>query len=302
VEKKKGMMFVLIGASFFGLNPIFAKTGFRFGFSIGQLTLAQMMFALIMVWGMTFMIRPEWKGLAGKDLGQLLMTGMFSGLTGIFYYGAIHYLTASLAIILLFQFVWIGFFYEWAFNKVKPSPASVVSIIVTLLGVLFASGLIGGNVGQLSMIGVVSGLLSAVTYAGFIFFSGKAAVNISWQLRTPFIVSGAAMIVMIVFIRDIPQIPLNDPRLWFVGVGLAMFGAVLSPLFFALGAYRIPGGLANILSSAELPVAIIGAKIVLSETVTLWQWFGIFLILAAIYVNESSLLAKRFRRPEEKIL
>ena len=59
-----------------------------------------------------------------------MMTGCFIGLTSIFYYGAMQYLPASLAIILMFQFVWIGIILEWIFSKIKPAPVTVLSIIL----------------------------------------------------------------------------------------------------------------------------------------------------------------------------
>ncbi len=46
-----------------------------------------------------------------------MMSGCLVGLTSIFYYGAMQYLPASLTIILMFQFVWIGVILESAFTR-----------------------------------------------------------------------------------------------------------------------------------------------------------------------------------------
>ncbi|MER1990767.1 MAG: EamA/RhaT family transporter, partial [Solibacillus isronensis] len=54
----------------------------------------------------------------------------------------------------------------------------------------------------------------------------------------------------------------------------------------SIAATVISGGLANILTSVELPVAILSASIILAETVTPLQWIGIVLILIAIVLNE----------------
>src|SRR5690625_6162645 len=75
-----------------------------------------------------------------------MITGTSVGLTTVFYYASMQYLPASLAIILLFQFVWIVILFEWIFNKTKPSKASMISIILILAGVLFASDILYGSI------------------------------------------------------------------------------------------------------------------------------------------------------------
>lgn len=50
------------------------------------------------------------------------------------------------------------------------------------------------------------------------------------------------------------------------------------------GAPQIGGGLATILSSVELPTAVLMSWVILSETVLLLQWIGIFIILLGIFV------------------
>src|SRR5690606_33321457 len=87
-------------------------------------------------------------------------------------------------------------------------------------------------------------------------------------------------------LRDIPTILPLEFDLVKSAVGVSLFGSILPPLFFAVGAPLISGGLANILTSVELPVAILSASIILSETVTPLQWIGTAIILLAIALNE----------------
>lgn len=165
----KGILFILIGASFFGFTPIFAKLGFSYGYTLGQINIVQMVISSFLLWSITLMKRSSFKGLHKKNILQIMMTGCFVGLTSIFYYGSMLYLPASLAIILLFQFVWIGFLLEWIFSKAKPAPITVLSIILILIGVFFASNIVNGDIQGLPIKGFIFGILSAFTYAGFIF-------------------------------------------------------------------------------------------------------------------------------------
>lgn len=284
--KNKGILFVLIGACSFGFTPIFAKLSFSNGYTLGQLNIVQMTISFVILWGIALAKRSSFKGLNKKSIPKIMITGTFVGLTTIFYYGSIQFLPASLAIILLFQFVWIGIIYEWIFSKTKPTVATLIAIVLILIGVFFASDIISGSLQDLPVIGFVFGILSAFTYAGFIFFSGKVATEVDPWVRSSLMVSGSLILVMLLFLKDIPTVPVADGRLWLIAGGVALFGAVIPPLFFALGAHLITSSIANILSSAELPVAIVSASIILSETVTPLQWLGTLLIIAAIAWNE----------------
>ena len=284
----KGVLYILIGASFFGFTPIFAKIGFSHGYSLGQINIVQMIISFILLWSLTLIKRASFKGLHRKNILQVMVTGCFIGLTSIFYYGSMQYLPASLAIILMFQFVWIGIILEWIFSKIKPSKLTVLSILLILVGVFFASNFVNGDINGLPLKGFVFGILSAFTYAGFIFCSGKVAVNVDPWTRSSLMVTGSTILVLVVFMADIPAVLPLEKDLLTTAVGVSLFGAVLPPLFFAAGAPLVSGGMANILTSIELPIAILSASLILSEAVSPFQWFGIVIILAAIALNELS--------------
>ncbi len=286
MKVNKGILFVLLGAGCYGFTPIFAKLGFSYGYSLGQINIVQMIISSVLLWSITLIKRPSFKGLSKKNIPQIMMTGCFTGLTSIFYYGAMQYLPASLAIILMFQFVWIGIILEWIFSKVKPTPITVLSIVTILIGVFFASNIVSGNIQGLPIKGLLFGILSAFTYAGFIFASGKVAVDVDPLTRTTIMATGSTILILIVFIRDIPAVFPLETNLFTTAVGVSLFGAVLPPLFYAVGAPQVSGGIANILTSIELPIAILSASIILSETVTELQWLGTAIIIAAIAINE----------------
>ncbi|MED4206975.1 EamA family transporter [Neobacillus mesonae] len=286
MQLNKGILFVLLGAGCFGFTPIFAKLGFSHGYSLGQINIVQMMISSFILWSFTLIKRSSFKGLNKKNIPHIMITGCFVGLTSIFYYGSMQYLPASLAIILMFQFVWIGIILEWIFSKIKPAPITVVSIIFILIGVFFASNIVNGDIQGLPLKGFLFGILSAFTYAGFIFFSGKVAVNVDPWTRTSLMSTGSTILVLVLFLRDIPSVVPLETNLITASIGVSLFGAVLPPLFFAVGAPLVSGGIANILTSIELPIAILSASLILSEAVTPLQWLGTAIILAAIVLNE----------------
>lgn len=300
MKLNKGILFILLGASFFGFTPIFAKLGFSHGYSLGQINIVQMTISFILLWSFTLIKRSSFKGLNRKNVLQIMMTGCFIGLTSIFYYGSMQYLPASLAIILMFQFVWIGIILEWIFSKIKPAPVTIVSIVLILVGVFFASNVLNGDIQGLPIKGFVFGILSAFTYAGFIFFSGKVAVNVDAWTRSSLMVTGSTILVFVLFMQDITSVLPLEQNLLTTAVGVSLFGAVLPPLFFAAGAPLVSGGIANILTSIELPIAILSASIILTETVTPLQWVGTVIILVAIAFNELGSNIFRMRKHKKQ--
>ncbi|WP_245604716.1 hypothetical protein [Paucisalibacillus globulus] len=45
----KGILLVLVGAGCFGFTPVFAKLGFSYGFSLGQITIVQMLISFLLL-------------------------------------------------------------------------------------------------------------------------------------------------------------------------------------------------------------------------------------------------------------
>jgi uncharacterized membrane protein len=67
--------------------------GFIYGFSLGQITIVQMLISFLLLWGITLLNkRSSFKGVNRKNIIPIMMTGCFVGLTSIFYYGAMQYL------------------------------------------------------------------------------------------------------------------------------------------------------------------------------------------------------------------
>lgn len=61
-------------------------------------------------------------------------------LTSIFYGLSVKELPASIAIVLLFQFTWMGVLIEAIANKTFPSREKVLSILILFVGTVFAGG------------------------------------------------------------------------------------------------------------------------------------------------------------------
>ncbi|WP_087972277.1 EamA family transporter [Oceanobacillus rekensis] len=291
MKRNTAMIIFIIGASCFGLNPLFIKLGYAEGWSLGEINVVQVIIALAILWiiGILSIKRYPWvlRKLTVKTVISLIIAGSFTGLTSILYYGAMQYLPVSLAVVLLFQFVWVGVLFEWVFNRKKPNKKTVLSVLLTLVGVFFAAGVMNGGMSDISLIGFALGIGSAFSYTAFVFVSGRVAVDIPATVRTPIMITGAGILTFIVFP---PHLTLNESvlggNIWIYAAGVAICGLILTPLLFAISTPHLSGSLAMILGSIELPVSVIVAAIGLSEHISLSRWAGVILILLAITIGE----------------
>nr|WP_224749596.1 DMT family transporter [Polycladospora coralii] len=277
---------VLLGASSYGTLTALVKLGYAAGFSAAEITGSQILFACVGMWLFVIPYRAYLKKLSKRALGVWLLSGICSGLTGVFYYQSLQYLSGSLGILLLFQFTWMGVLLEAIINKRAPSPMKWIAMLVILIGTFLASQ-VGVSQGQSGNgLGILYGLASAATYTLFIHFSGVESGQVPATVRTAFIVTGATVITLIVFP---PVFLLNGALatgLWKWAALIGLLGGILPALLFAKAIPYVGTGLASLLGAIELPVAILFAFWLLHEQIASLQWIGIVLVLVGILLSE----------------
>lgn len=280
MEKLKYSFFVLAGAISYGLLSTVIKLGMKDGFTVDELVGGQYLFG----WLGLFIVVLISSGLrlSKKLIFSLLLAGIPMSLTGITYGFAVKELSASVAIIFLFQFTWIGVIIEAIADKKFPGKEKWLSIILLFIGTPFAGGIFNGESLEYSLSGVLFGLLAALFFALNIFFNSRIAVQLKAYTKSFYMTTGATIVICSVFPPAFLSSGALQAGLWKYGMFLGLFGVVFPVICFSIGTPKVGAGLGTILSSAELPVVAIASIIFLQETVSGWQWLGIFLILLGI--------------------
>ncbi|MCM3626096.1 DMT family transporter [Paenibacillus glycanilyticus] len=287
----KCIILVLAGACSFGLLGTFVKKAYESGYKVGDVVGSQNLFGVMILWMLVFLTVKSSKQaqtlvVTKRQIVSLMAVGTTTGLTGMFYYAALQYISVSLAIILLFQFTWMGILLEAVAARRRPDKEKVISLVILFGGIIVASGYLDDGSQTVSLKGIILGLLSAVTYTLFIWFSGRTAKQVVPITRRAIMLSGSFILAMFVFP---PYFLINgslQEALLPWALLLALFGVVIPPLLYAIGVPRIGGGLATILSAAELPTAVIMSFIVLNESVSWMQWIGVGITICGIALPE----------------
>ncbi|MGK5507668.1 EamA family transporter [Brevibacillus formosus] len=280
----RSIFLVLLGACSYGILSIFMKHAFQLGFTPFEMSGSQLIFGgLIMTVMAIFFSKQRF---SFKYLLLLAPASLMMASTSLFYHQAVSRVSASLAIVLLFQFTWIGVLLEAIVDRKWPTAEKWVSLVMLGAGTILASGLGESGIQSVDMVGLIFGLMSGATFALVIFFSGRILPGMDPYLRSAISISMAALMLSIVYP---PTFLVNGQLLQGLlplGLLVAIFGSVIPIFCLAVGVPRIGNGLATILSAVELPTVVLLSSFVLQETVSLPQWGGVFMILAAICVPQ----------------
>ncbi|BBH20474.1 multidrug transporter [Paenibacillus baekrokdamisoli] len=297
----KYLFSVLLGAMSYGILSTIVVKAYGQGFELGEVVGSQLLTGFILSWALALFIklRSKRKGkpqaavqnliahkLTWTQRLMLMAAGAPTAITGLLYYQSLRYIPNSLAIVLLFQFTWIGVLIHAISQRKRPNGIMLLTVAILFGGTLLAAGILEQGLSNFNLLGVALGLLSAVSYSLFIIFSGKAVPSVHPAFRSAWMISGALLLVFILF----PPHFLFNGLLWgnllLFGLLLGLFGAFIPPLLFAVGVPHIGEGMAAILGASELPVAILLSSVVLHEQVSILQWTGVVLVLLGVALPE----------------
>ena len=305
-QKLKGGLCVFFGACSFGMLSTIVKTAYKEGFTLGQITGMQTMIGVIILWFLYLVTRKTKSVRKSENLSntevsinkpktkwwKVSIAGCFTGLVGIFYYKCVQILPASIAIILLMQYLWISILIELIIFKKKPYPIQLVAVLIVLIGTVFAAGILSQE-HETSVEGIVYGMLAACCYAIFLMTSGRVGTDMPFLKKSALMITGSLILTWIIFPPNfLWNGILVSTTLLKWGCLLALLGTVIPPLFFSIGVPKVGVSLGAILSAAELPVAVTASHFILHEKVEILQWFGVCLILGAIILTNLKLKNK----------
>lgn len=269
---------VVIAASCYGILSTIIKVAMNNGFTAAEAVTSQYFVGFALAALLFLITKRRLPRLSGWKI--IVLSGCFTGATGIVYGQSLIYLPASLAVVLLFQFTWIGMFLDCIVNRRWLKRTETISLLLLFAGTLLAAGVIDVDLSGIAWQGWAWGIGAAFTFSAFMFVNGKQVEGMDTATRL-FYVSLVAAIVIAIF--QTPEIVWNGKLfgdgLWIYGLLLGFFGIVMPIYFFSIAVPHVGSGLASILSAMELPVAVVVSVLVLNEALSLLQVAGIAVIL-----------------------
>lgn len=291
----KNSLLIFLGGICYGAVGSVIKMGYASGYTPTDLVCIQMLSALV-IFAFLALIhrirRRESYELNARQLISLVLAGIATCLTSLFYAYSLERLPASVSITLLFQFTWLGVALEACMQRKSPGLWRILATGIILFGTFAASGLLGFAIfepdrlfHELDPLGVLFGLLAAVSSTCYLYSTGNAAVELHVSQRAFFIALGASLTVLCIDPSSIYAYAKEEHALLFAGF-LGFFAIVLPVYLFATGAPALPSGLVTIMASSELPASVSCAVLLLGEDLNPLRFVGVVLILLGVVLAQ----------------
>lgn len=288
-ERTSGVLLIVLGASAWGTLGVFATTLYEAGLKPIDVAAARVTVAWIGFAAIAMVSNREPVRLTLRQLGWLALHGLITvALYNLLYFDAIAQIGIALAVALLYSApAWSAVLGYFLLHERHPSRV-YVAVPLTVMGVTLTvtspTGL-GLDLG-VPAAGLLSGLGAALTYALFSILGKPLLRNFppSTLLFYSF-GTGGLLLTAVAWLDG------GGARLMSLGAAgwLVLLAAGVVPTFLAYLAYteglrRTPASLATLLATTEPVVGVALGLVVADERLSVYQFGGIVLVLAAAVI------------------
>ncbi len=279
-----GILLAILSGALYGTLGIFGVYLLQEGLEISDFLFWRFLLAVILL--LPFLLKKTyWRDIFSKPgLVIILVSSIFYGGATSFYFYAIEDIGTGLAMVLFYCYPIFVVLLNWLHGKNPPSKMTLIGLFVVLLGALLLSD---PNQWNVSLEGIGWGALCAFGFGVYFYTSQCAIRGISILSGTFCICFGNFLIfALLVLLKQNLTIPSS---LWALGnvTGISILATLLPIYFVFLSLRTIDGTKASILSVFEPIVTIVLGIIFLNETITSFQYLGVFIILAGVYLVQS---------------
>jgi drug/metabolite transporter (DMT)-like permease len=199
-----------------------------------------------------------------------------------FYFMASQYTGTGLAMVVFFSFPVMVALYSCFRRETALSFKTLFTLVAIVLGLLI---LRNTNNEHASVIGITLGILSAVGYAAYVIGSKYfSSSNVDSNALTISVCLGCTFMFLI---SSLSTHSFSIPHSWSTWIYVFALGILTTALPIQLmleGLKSISSVRASILSVLEPLVTVFAGLLLLGETLTHWQMFGAFIILASAVI------------------
>ena len=295
MDNKLALLLIGAGASLWGIISLFVTSLYEMGFSpIQVVTIRALSVTLFLVLYIIFKNRQLLK-VKAADSKYFIGTGIFSFvLFNWCMFSAIKETSISVATILLYTTpAFVTIFSRFIFKELLTT-RKVLALLITFIGCSFVVGILPNTTESISLYGLILGLGSGLFYALYSIFGKFALIKYNSLTVTAYTFLFAAIAVT-PFSGLWLVLPLfSDIKVWVYIIGLGFLSTMLPFIFYTKGLNTIESSQASIIATIEPVVASLVGFLIFHEKLNVWQYFGIFLVIAAvIIVQETSKKTKK---------
>ena len=290
--KKIYLILPILAGIMFGSTGIFVRTLTENGIDSTTLLFLRFSIAILYIFIAIFLTDKSLLEINKDDIPLLVLCGLCILGLNLCYNSSINTVPLSLAAILLSTApVFVLIFEYFLFNE-KITSIKVLCVILVLIGCTLVTGLIEENSIDISIIGIIAGIGSAVFWAIYSLTSRKS-INMGRHTFTILFYSLITITIVTIPFTNFSQIThflsLNlIPNILFLLLH-SLISFALPYIFITISLNHIDAGTAVILCSGEPVAALVFGMIFYLEMPTLLMIFGVCItIISLIILSKSS--------------
>jgi drug/metabolite transporter (DMT)-like permease len=217
----------------------------------------------------------------------------------IFWHHAIAAVGAGIATVLgNLQVVFVGLIAWWVLHE-RPSARLVAAVPVVLVGVVLISGTVGSDAyGDDPTRGVVFGLLTSVSYAGFLLLLRRGAHDLRRVAGPLFDATAVATVLCALagpFVGGVDLVPSWPAHGWLVT--LALTSQVVGWLLISVSLPRVAAALTSVVLLLQPVASVVLSAAVLDERPSAVQLAGCAIVLGGVVAATAGRRSPRIDEP-----
>jgi DME family drug/metabolite transporter len=279
-----GSLAVLLAAACWGTSGLFVKW-IANDTEVTALALAfwrDVTTFLLLLAGLAI-LRPSWLRVRRADLRWLVALGASLGTFHVFWNLAVFLNGAAVATVQQAAMPAIVAVVAWLIWQERLTWSKILAILLTFVGTVLVSGLDVLGQAELSLGGLLIGLGTPVTYAGWNLFGKKVRERYNPATALTYAFGfGALVLLPLQFFTPQPWSASSSSLLWFAGLIIVATIVPFSVYIFALG--RLPASVASILAMSEIAFVAVYAYVLLGERLTASQILGAVLVVGGVFL------------------
>ncbi|WP_298846228.1 DMT family transporter [Clostridium sp.] len=282
MEKTKGILYIILSASAFGIMPILAKLSYRGGSNTYSTLFLRFLFAAIML-----LYYLKTKGismkLTKKQAILIIIIGVFGfTLATSSLYLSYNYISVGMSSMIFYIYPSIVTILAYVVYKEKIYSRKTISLIISLMGIYI---LIDKASVSFNIKGIILALIAAVLYSLYVLgASHKEFKSINSYVLT-FYISCASAIVMFIAAKSTNNFNIHISFYALVAILLIAFiSTVVALMAFLEGVRLIGPSKASILSTIEPIVSLILGIIILGEPISSRIIIGSIMIVLSVVI------------------
>jgi drug/metabolite transporter (DMT)-like permease len=278
----------VVAATCWALNAVIAAETFERGVSPERLAESRVLVALVPLAAYLLAARRDLLVPPRAAWPAIALFGACIVVVNFAYYLAIERVPVGVAIALQYTAPVIILVVGALLARRSPHPAAWVAGTLTLAGAALVGGVLGGPSETLDSVGLLAGVLAALTYAGYLVSAEVAGRHGTHPVTTLFagFTVGAVLWAIVLPVWDWPVELLRDPDIAWRILAVGLLGTLL-PFGLTVAALRVlSSSVAGIATTTEPVLAAALAWLLLGQVLEPAQILGGGLVVAGVLIAQ----------------